>query len=177
MCKCCSAWHSGFRMSLSPSVSHVDTRSMGAHHARRVEEPRALWASLISARVLPFPLAAPAPAGCWACTLAELCFCPGTNRRQLLLRRQPGYKPGTWTSLKGQVIPSAFPGPHLSVQEWCGAGLSGSWDQTMLSSISPGSNARGMYHPPEISVLGADSPRMAAPWNLSVSQHLRISGC
>ena len=117
------------------------------------------------------PLAALAPAGCRACTLAlctgsilqaELYFCPRTNCRRLLLRWQAGYKPGTCTSLKGQVIPSTFPRPHLFVQESWTAGLSGSWDRTMLSSISLGSNACRVYHSPEMSVLGDDSPWMAA---------------
>lgn len=132
------------------------------------------------------PLPALAPAGCRAHTLApctgsilqaELCFCPRTNCRQLLLRWQAGYKRGTCTSLKGQVIPSTFPCPCLSVPELCRVGLSESWDWTMLSSISLGSNACRMYHPSETLVLGNDFPWMAALWNLSVSQHLHISGC
>lgn len=47
----------------------------------------------------------------------------------------------------------------------------------MLSSISLGSNTCGMYHPPETLVLGDESLWTAALWNLSVSQHLRVSGC
>lgn len=114
-------------------------------------------------------LAAPDTAGCRAHILAlcigsilqaKHCFCMRTNGRQLLLqcRRQAGYKM-TCTSLKGQEIPSSLPHLCLSPQE---ARLLGSCDQTMLSTISLGSNLCSWYQPPGSSMLGDDSPWVAA---------------
>lgn len=127
---------------------------------------------------------APPPAGCWFCTLvlhtgsilqAELCFCPRTNCRRLLLRGQADYKPGTRTFLKWHMIPSAFPRPHLSVQELCRAGLSGSWNWTIIcwaalaSVATPAGCTTHQKH--------GCSVMTPCGWLLSVSQHLCISGC
>lgn len=156
---------------LNEFVSLCEPRGHVKHgHTSHMCESCELSVLLHSARVS--APGCPCPSRLLSCALAlctggisqaALCFCHRTSCRQR------HYKPGTHTSLKGHVMPSTFPSLCLSMQELCRAGLLGSWDQAVLSSLSLGSSLCRTCCSPQTSVVGDDSPWMAALWNLSAS--------